>query len=158
MDKMYLAFYLGPASDIRHKIAHHSVCIWTRGRYSHVELIIDGVCYSSSARDGKVRKKIIEDINYSEKWDIYEISGDKKKALEWFSKNEGKRYDWFGIFKHVLPFLPNREDRFFCTEAVNLMLGVQSTKLTTPQDVFDRFVLNKYKTYIDTRNQPFELF
>ena len=57
---MKVALYKGPAKDWRHKVAHWAVCVATRSPYSHCELVIDGVCWSASARDGGVRGKVID--------------------------------------------------------------------------------------------------
>lgn len=44
-----------------------------RVAYSHCELVIDGVCYSSSPRDNGVRSKAID--LHSGSWDLIEVSG-----------------------------------------------------------------------------------
>ena len=50
-----IAMYKG-----RKRVFNRLVSWWTRGPYSHTELVIDGVCYSSSFLDKGVRKKAIE--------------------------------------------------------------------------------------------------
>ena len=57
---------------------------WTRGPYSHIELVFErdgkNLCASASPRDGGIRLKEIElDPNH---WDIIEIEGyDEEKAF-----------------------------------------------------------------------------
>lgn len=40
-------------------IGGHLICWWTRSKYSHVEIVIDGWCYSSSIRRGGVSRERI---------------------------------------------------------------------------------------------------
>ena len=82
MQKVYLTLYKGPpTNDIVHVISHWVTCIVLSIRdlkitkYSHSEIYIDGICYSSSVRDGGVRSKVI-DLN-SGKWDIVDLSSFK---------------------------------------------------------------------------------
>lgn len=74
----------------------------TFSKYSHCELVINELCYSSSPRDGGVRVKYIN--LHDGKWDLFPINGDDQKAREWFIKNVGKKYDWLGAVTSVLPF------------------------------------------------------
>lgn len=55
MSGVQIAFYRGPPRRWLHKLSHWLICLFTLSRYSHCELVIDGVCWSSSARDGGVR-------------------------------------------------------------------------------------------------------
>ena len=69
-DKVYLAFYKGNDKLL------DKIITWTsRGIYSHVEIIIDNVSYSSSGRDGGVRRKALGTMHYNDvnKWDIFEL-------------------------------------------------------------------------------------
>lgn len=119
---MQLAMYKGPAARRWDRFCHWWIRVWTRSPYSHAELVIDGVCYSSSPRDGGVRAKVI-DLN-SGRWDVFWIEGDRARALGWFEAHKGDRYDWAGIVRFVLPFLPHRSRMWFCFEAVGAMLDL----------------------------------
>lgn len=152
LDKAQLAFYKGPANGIWHKVTHGATCYWTQGRYSHVELIIDGVCYSSSGRDGGVRKKVIPSINTSGRWDVYDVLIDKEFALQFFQSQEGALYDWAGVARHVVPCIPESETRWYCSELIAAMMGTTDDNLT-PYDLFANEVLTKYKRYVET-SQP----
>ena len=69
-NKIYIAFYKGDVKLL------DKIIKWTaRGFYSHVELILNGVSYSSSGRDGGVRKKDVNNMHFDDrdKWDIFEI-------------------------------------------------------------------------------------
>lgn len=102
----------------------------TFSEYSHCELVIDGLCYSSSPRDGGVRMKYI--YLYDGKWDLLNVEADEVKAKEWFVKNAGKKYDWLGAITSILPFRFHKKDRFFCSEACAEMLGIPDAKKYTP--------------------------
>lgn len=135
---MQLAFYKGPPADLAHRIAHWCTCIFTLSRYSHVELVIDGVCYTSSARDGGVRAKRI-DLE-SGHWDVVTLPADfrdEAKALAWFRSHLGQRYDWLGVFRFApfLRWLPHRPRQWFCSEAVAAALGFPDPETWTPADL-----------------------
>lgn len=120
---MAVALYKGPPHDgWWHWICHYAVRIWTRSRWSHAELVIDGVCFSSSPRDGGVRSKVI-DLS-SGRWDVFQVAADEAQALRWFGEHVGNRYDWAGIWRFVVPFLPHARNRWFCFESVGSALGL----------------------------------
>ena len=125
---MKLALYKGKGT-IYDKI----IRIVTRSKYSHCELVIDDVCYSSSPRDGGVRMKVI-DLD-PDKWDLFDVPGDTNIAITWFINNVGKKYDWPGAITQVLPFHLNLSSRFFCSEACQHMLGVENPKSQTPESL-----------------------
>lgn len=120
---MELAFYKGNGNfyDTLIKVV-------TFSKYSHVELVINGTCYTSSPRDGGVRSKII-DLN-SRNWDVFPVNGDEAYAFEFFEENMGKPYDWFGAIKSVLPLFPNHGNKFYCSEAVAIALKFKRHELT----------------------------
>lgn len=138
---LQIAFYKGPADDWLHKLAHFAVCIFTLSRYSHCELVVHGTCVSASARDGGVRAKQIDLA--SGKWLVVDIAdpyGDREAmAWDWFACHAGHRYDWAGIARFVLPFLPHRKDQWFCSEACAEALGLSSPEDWTPGKLANRF-------------------
>jgi hypothetical protein len=134
---MKLALYKGPADGLLNKIGHAAVCLFTRSKYSHIELLIGGVCWTSSNRDGGVRGKVID--LYSGKWDLFEIEGDEAKALAWFAQHEQENYDWAGVLRFAFGFLPNRTNQWFCSEAVAAALGLDNPDQYTPQSLLERF-------------------
>ena len=105
-------------------------------RHSHAELCIDGVCYSSSVRDGGVRSKLI-DLN-SGKWDIKPITlspTKKQTALDRFRGFEGWPYDFLGAIGVVLPFVHHLRYKLFCFEVVAEMLGMEDPSHVTPVEL-----------------------
>jgi len=91
---------------------------WTKSEYSHCELVIDNIWYSSSPRDGCVRAKQIEPQEGN--WDYIEITCNPEQqsvVLDTFRANMGSGYDYTGIlFSQVLPIGIQMSFRWFCSE------------------------------------------
>lgn len=127
---MKLAMYKGPPTDAVHIISHYATRLWTWSDYSHGELVVDGVCYSSSGRDGGVRHKVIN-LN-SGRWDLFDITDDesiKRDALAWFDVHDGDKYDYRNIVRFVLPFVGHDENKWVCYEAIGAALGIDKPHL-----------------------------
>lgn len=138
---MQIAMYRGPAKTAWFQIVHWVICIGTRSRYSHCEIVIRGDCYTCSERDGGVRGKKID--LYSGHWDVYDIPGGREAedaALRWFAEHHGEGYDWRGILRFVLPWIKNHERRWFCSEACAAALGIPEPHRITPQGLLDHFL------------------
>lgn len=122
---MKLALYKGPPQTISHNIFHYATRLWTFSKYSHAELVIDGICYSSSSRDGGVRSKLI-DLS-SGRWDVFDLNTtpeQKQIALDWFEKHKGEPYDYRNIIRFVLPFVGHNERHWVCYESIGAALGI----------------------------------
>ncbi len=104
------------------RVFNRLVSWWTRGPYSHTELVIDGVCYSSSFLDGGVRKKMIE--LDPEHWDIIDAPWiDAEKAVKWFEDHMDNKYDVVGLVGFVLRRFPDDRHKYFCSEACAAAAG-----------------------------------
>lgn len=104
-----------------------AVRIRTLSKYSHTELIVDGVWYSSSYRDGGVRAKVINPN--PEHWDYELVYIDEKHALNLFQKYKGRGYDVVGIlFSQAIKLNVHEKLKHFCTE-----FNAEQRKLKTPQ-------------------------
>ena len=69
---------------------------------SHVEVVLDNICYSSSNRDGGVRSKI---INLSSgRWEVYQIKSKyKQRVYSFFEQTQKAKYDYISAFvNHIL--------------------------------------------------------
>jgi len=98
---------------------------YTHGSYSHCEIIIDGYMYSSSPRDGRVRKKKhIVDMNI---WKYIHIDIEAKNILQFFDLTKGCRYDWLGILGFIIPF-KDRTNKWFCSEWCSNALKISEYK------------------------------
>jgi hypothetical protein len=109
-----IALYKGPATNWWYRLLDTLVKLWTRSKYSHIEVVINGICYSSSSRDDGVRGKVIN--IYSGRWDLYPIHIEPTTWL-WFKEHSGDDYDWLGVARFVFPFIPHRSKKWFCFEA-----------------------------------------
>jgi hypothetical protein len=136
-----LAMYKGPATGWRNKLGHWAVCFFTASRYGHIELVIDGVCYSASFRDGGVRAKVIADLETSGHWDLFRISADRDLALARFGADGPKPYDWLGMLRvfPLLRWLPRIDGKRFCSEEVAWMLGHADPETLSPAAVLRKY-------------------
>ena len=96
-----------------------------RGPYSHCELVFsDGQSASASWMDGGVRcKRIDYDPAH---WDFIELPAHLEPyARDWFERNDGAPYDLLGNVRFVLPWLPDSEQGWFCSEAIAAALRLR---------------------------------
>ena len=127
---MKLAFYKG-----RTRLFDRAVQWWTRGPYSHVELVFsDGIAASSSVRDGGVRLKRIE--WKPERWDFVDAIGDEGAARRWFEAHVGQRYDYLGLFGFLWRPNGGANRRWFCSEAVAAALGMTDAWRFCPNTLY----------------------
>lgn len=123
-----LALYKGHPKGLLNTIGYWSIRTWTWSKWSHAELVIDGTCWSSSARDSGVRRKTV-DLT-SGKWDVFELTDNKQvkaKALAWFVEHENDPYDYRNIVRFVLPFIGHNNKHWVCFEAVGEALGIKDS-------------------------------
>lgn len=88
---------------------------WTGSSYSHCELVINGMAYSSSARDRGVRhKKIVFNPDH---WDFIDIPWAKvEDVLAYFDRTEGEPYGWSDIIARQVFNRPGNSSGQFCSE------------------------------------------
>jgi hypothetical protein len=134
-----LALYKGPPRyDWRNILFHYAVRLRTLSEWSHAELVINDVCWSSSGRDGGVRSKVIN-LN-SGRWDVLDLNltdGQAAKALAWFKAHEGEGYDWLGVLCFILPFVKQERKRWTCFEAIGEALEMENSHCLDANDLFD---------------------
>jgi hypothetical protein len=98
------------------RLSAKAICWWTGSIYSHCELVVDGLCYSSSAMDGGVRAKVIS-LDPT-KWDVIELPwADPQYVKDYFVLTDGHTYGWWSLIKSQL-FNRNQtvEASQFCSE------------------------------------------
>ncbi len=125
MDKFSLeiAFYKG--NDWLDKL----IKLWTRGPYSHVELIMNDMWITSHPSVGIRSRKAPTDL---ENWDIITIEYDSCDMLQdtfvkYYNDQIGCKYDWKGIFfSQFFKIGYNQDDKWFCSEFVTKLLQVLS--------------------------------
>lgn len=131
-----LAFYLGRAEDNpRAQLGDHIVTAFDRGPYSHVEIVDHRtrVGWSSSARDGGVRAKVIDWDSGS--WHFMDVEGDLDEALRLVAPCVGFPYDWFGLLFFVVPFRLEERAKMFCSEVVAYGLELDDPWSYSPNDL-----------------------
>lgn len=125
---MKIAFYKSTRPGLE-GIFNVLVRWWTKGPYSHCELILeeypDGtvLCGSSSQLEGGVRlKRMALD---PERWDVLTAPlGNRETALGWFKQHQGAGYDYLGLLGFLARPVTGHQRRWFCSEAVGAALGL----------------------------------
>lgn len=85
-----LALYKAPGTRLDRLIR------WRTGSiYSHVEIVIGSSWYSSSPRDGGVRRREI--VPKPGHWDLVPLDADIERVVQLYSRTMGQGYDWLGI-------------------------------------------------------------
>lgn len=127
---MKIAFYLGKYGNYKDKI----VCAASLSIYSHCELVMeDGLCLSSSFRDGGVRGKY---INLDNHWHVYEFteSHNENSIRYWFDIHRNQKYDYPGAIGSGLCLDLTSYDKKFCSYVCAIMLGIDP--IITPGKLF----------------------
>lgn len=144
LNKVYLAFYKKKRKIIDFQSFYYRIfddftCLVTDGIYSHCELAIENLgeynCYSSSNRDGGVRKKRME--LPLEDWDLIEITHlvNVRDIVDFYKKTQGKKYDFIGLMSPVLGNLHD-DDKYFCSEWCAEAIGVIFPNKYSPSSLY----------------------
>jgi hypothetical protein len=122
---MQIAFYKANRGNLLDKL----IGVFTFGKYSHCELILDdGLWATSSPRDGGVVMRYLEP---SDKWDIfdlyvpYDVNTDLVK--KWFDANDGDAYDYLGAFGSAFGLDLVSTQKKYCSQTCAIILGIDST-------------------------------
>lgn len=144
MQYLKLAFYKG--NKFKNKKASWMdiiVCIATRSKYSHVELVyhMDYVgnkawVWSSSPVDGGVRHAIL-DLE-PQQWDLYKVKDthDTESLHVWFSEQNGKKYDWFGALGVKFKIFKQDNNKWFCSEIIASYFGLKRPHRQSPKRLY----------------------
>lgn len=121
--------------------------------YSHVELVApNGLCYSSSPRDGGVRAKAIGLL--PEDWELVPVPwADYATIKDFFDRTNGNPYDFVGaIVGQGLAAKAHRDGAYFCSEWCAAALGLSDSWRYSPALLYN--VLTDYNkvSYDDTRH------
>lgn len=132
---MKIAFYIAYHGDIYDWL----ISLVTFSKYSHCEIVFsDGMCASSSIRDGGVRFKKIDLTDG--KWDVFTILDEYDEAVvrQWFIDNDGDIYDLRAAIASAFGIDLLREDRKFCSQACGIPLGYEP--VLTPAKLFKKLI------------------
>lgn len=114
------------------RIGARAIQWWTRSIYSHCELVVDGVCYSSSIMDKGVRAKVIE--LEPAKWDVIDLPrANAQQIVRYFKGTDSNTYGWFSLVASQL-FNRNQSDKTsqFCSEWCAAALGIPNPAMYSP--------------------------
>jgi hypothetical protein len=129
MPKVWMASYKATPKGLKNALINKGIQWACKGIYSHCEIVLGdspytepSECISASGMDGGVRLKTMK-LN-PDHWDLIELDLAPKKVEEWLRNNIGKRYDYLGATRFVLPFfLREHPNKWFCSEACADIIG-----------------------------------
>jgi hypothetical protein len=144
---IYAAFYTKRGDWVDKVIRFRTV-----SPYSHVELVMpNGLCYSSSPRDGGVRAKALELL--PEDWELVPLPfADYARIKHFYERTQGNPYDFVGaIIGQGLAAKAHRDGAYFCSEWVAESLGLSDPWRYSPALLYN--VLTDYNKvcYDNTR-------
>lgn len=125
---IYIAGYKG-----KKRLLDRLIRLWTGDEYSHCELVVDGICFSSSYVDGGVRSKTI-DINDSSTWDLVPVEFcEEYWVTSYYKETNNKRYRLLDLaLSQVLKTRLDFKDSEFCSEWCATALGIPDPRSHTP--------------------------
>lgn len=132
MEQIKVHFYKARAGKIGDKI------VGLVSVFSHVELEINGVCYSASNRDGGVRSKVIDTSN-AQKWLSFDLKKDIEvnRCLLYFESVRGQKYDWLNIFfSQIIKLNIQSSNKQICSEFVGNCLQLDNAYKYSPEALF----------------------
>ncbi|OAV00220.1 MULTISPECIES: hypothetical protein [Moraxella] len=138
-NKVYLACYHGRADKVGHRLCDGITRFITKGKYSHCEIAIKVQgniyhCYSSSIRDGGVRRKT---MLLDDKWDILPIDIPPAQVKQYFGATTGSGYDLLGALGVVFG-LRQHTSKYFCSEwCYNAIFGKTGGWRFSPNDLYE---------------------
>lgn len=108
------------------------ICAWTRSPHSHCELVIGDMCYSSSIRDGGVRRKRI-DLSGAQ-WDVLDLPWvGERHVTDLFGTTNGQPYGWLDLLsQHVLRLPWHQPEGWLCSEWCAMGMGLPRPETWTP--------------------------
>ena len=112
------------------------ICWWTHSPYSHCELVIGDVGYSSSIRDGGVRAKRIEfDPAH---WDFIGLPwAHEFEVKAFFAQTAGAPYGWTDLVLRQVLNKGGDSPGYFCSEWVAAALGLPNPQTFNPGTLGD---------------------
>jgi len=116
-----LAFYKGEGT-----VYSKLIRWWTRGKYSHVEIVVGSYQYSSIEGIGVRKEWHKYDRSEWDYVDVYDLNIDD--VLEFFEMTKGHKYDKIGILGFIIP-LKDRTNEWFCSEWCSNALKISGYKV-----------------------------
>lgn len=111
------------------------ICWWTKSPYSHCELLVHGLAYSSSIRDGGVRAA---QIDFDEHWDFIHLPWASEAAVvALHAETMGEPYGWADLVLRQLFNNRGDDSGWFCSEWCAAALGLPEPTRYSPGDLAD---------------------
>ena len=135
-----IAFYRGPPSTVSGWLAHIAIAIRSLSPITHCEVVIDGICFTSSGQDGGVRAKKIDLTDG--RWEVFDIPDPldqlKERVIRFYGTTRELKYGWMDIMTYMIPFVPPDRDKYICSEWVTEALGwgIVNTYKIKPSDLY----------------------
>ena len=128
---MKLALYKG-----RGQIGNAVIRWWTRSPYSHCEIVIGDVGYTSSLMDGGVRAKRIKfDPAH---WDFVDLAWAHEHEVKMlYGQTKDEPYGWMDLIKRQFFNRPGDDRGWFCSEWCAAALGLPNPQLYSPATLGD---------------------
>lgn len=108
-----------------------TISMWTKSKYTHVEVIIEDKWISSDTDTGvRVRELLPLTSNYDYiDLEITTTLDNHNFIMDWIHKQDIKGYDWLAIyFVQILPFRFESKDKWYCSELVVKILQMYGVK------------------------------
>lgn len=124
---VFLAMYKGKGL-----IGNSLIRWWTDSQYSHCEIGVNEICYSSSLSDGGVRCKAIN--LKPDNWDLYPIPWARADdVISYYNKTQFQPYGLFDLTMRQIMRLPATDRRGqFCSEWCANALGLPDARDISP--------------------------
>lgn len=114
------------------KLVCRGIQIWTRSKYFHTEVVIDGKRITSHTEKGVSIYDYTDWDRVNQFADVKDIEIDKDKiqeALGFVQSQENKPYDWKGIFfSQFIPVDKHDKEKWFCNEISGDVLKIAGAK------------------------------
>lgn len=127
MNSFRAAFFKGTSPGLG-AVVDWAIKLQTEGSFSHVELVFSDGRSASSVSGAGVRFTQPGTINFNDatQWELIDLSGlDEQSAIAWFTKNEGKGYDFLGDAHFVVGLIHHDSQDDFCSEACAYAMGFE---------------------------------
>lgn len=108
----------------------------TASRFSHVELVLGDEGYTSSPRDGGVRRALID---FRAGWELLDLPwADEASIRRFFRDTYGLGYDWLGVLvgQGLLVDVQSAR-RYFCSEWCAAALGLSEPWRYSPGTLYN---------------------
>lgn len=135
MSKVRAAFYVKRPGHLVDRLIR-----WrTSSNTSHVELVVDGLMYSSSPVDGGVRSKPFPANPDPNTWILVDLPDTVAvKILSFFQATKGSKYDWLAVaVGQLLAAKIKSRDKWFCSEWCASALGKHDSWRYSPGLLLD---------------------